>query len=99
MHRRLALASVMALVLASIARSEQRIEFNRDVRPILADHCFACHGPDSKQRQGDLRLDTAEAASPNREGGAVVVAGHPEQSELWRRITAADLSPHGPSCS
>src|SRR5438105_1520393 len=86
-------ASVFHLALAvSVAATEmtRTIEFNRDVRPILADHCFACHGPDARQRKADLRLDTPETGNPQREGGPVVVARHPEKSELWRRINSTD---------
>ncbi len=66
------------------------IEFNRDVRPILADHCFACHGPDARQRQADLRLDTGESADPKRQANGVVVAGKTEASELFLRVTSTD---------
>ncbi len=61
-----------------------RLDFNRDVRPILSDACFACHGPDARKRKGDLRLDTEQ-------GRGVVVPGKPAESELFRRITATDL--------
>ena len=88
-----ALLLVMSDVVAAASPS---IEFNRDVRPILADRCFQCHGPDAKQRQGDLRLDTADAASAERKGGPVVVAGQPERSELWRRINSSDADERMP---
>lgn len=65
---------------------EQVVLYNRDIRPILADHCFACHGPDSASRQAGLRLDQREAAI---ESGALV-AGDPEASELIRRINLPD---------
>lgn len=85
---------------ASAAVAEEplpaKIEFNRDVRPILADHCFGCHGPDEKQRQGELRLDTAEGLSAERGSGPVVIAGQPEKSELIRRITSADADERMP---
>jgi hypothetical protein len=73
-----------------------QIEFNRDVRPILSDHCFQCHGPDARQRQGELRLDVANGAAAGRDGGPVVVAGQPDQSELFRRITSADAAERMP---
>jgi len=66
------------------------IEFNRDIRPILSDKCFACHGPDPAAREADLRLDTEETAKEDRGGYAAVVPGDLEQSELVRRITSAD---------
>jgi mono/diheme cytochrome c family protein len=62
--------------------SESAIVYNRDVRPILADHCFACHGPDSASRQADLRLDRRDDAMAS----TAFVAGDPGKSELIRRI-------------
>lgn len=61
-----------------------KLEFNRDVRPILSDACFACHGPDKAKRKADLRLDTAEG------GKGVVVPGKPDESELIKRIVSHD---------
>lgn len=66
------------------------LEFNRDIRPILADKCFACHGFDAKKREADLRLDTADGAVGESGGPVAIVPGDPESSELWRRITADD---------
>ncbi|MFO0867985.1 MAG: PSD1 and planctomycete cytochrome C domain-containing protein [Pirellulales bacterium] len=65
------------------------VSFVRDVRPILAQHCFACHGPDEEQRAGDLRLDTREGLTAPRDGHPAVVARQPADSELWRRVTAS----------
>src|SRR5688572_24570704 len=98
MPRRVPIGFVPLLLLLVLCASaaEPSVEFNRDVRPILADHCFQCHGPDANQRQADLRLDMPEAAAANREGGPVVVAGQPDQSELWRRITSADADERMP---
>jgi hypothetical protein len=63
------------------------VDFDRDVRPILSDNCFACHGPDQGRRKAGLRLDTREGLFGEGDE-AVVVPGHPERSELFRRVTA-----------
>ena len=69
-------------ILAPAADAGPAVEFNRDVRPILADACFACHGPDKAKRKAGLRLD--------REAKDVVIPGQPDASELFRRISSAD---------
>ncbi len=68
----------------------QPVEFNRDVRPILSNSCFVCHGPDTKRRKGDLRLDVEEDAFADRGGYRLLVPGKIDQSELYRRIAAKD---------
>ena len=68
----------------------REIRFNRDVRPILSDKCWACHGPDEKTRQADLRLDTDEGAKTVRDGHAAIVPGDLAKSELVRRIHSTD---------
>src|SRR5262249_32888016 len=70
--------------------AEPPVSFTRDVRPILADHCFACHGPDQARRKANLRLDTAEGAFAERKGSRAIVPGSLDRSELYRRITAED---------
>src|SRR5437899_1932083 len=72
------------------------IEFNRDIRPILADNCFACHGPDKNQRKADLRLDGEEFARADRGGYQAIAQGQPEKSELYRRIIAEDVKERMP---
>ena len=64
-----------------------RLRYNRDVRPILADNCFACHGPDSAARKAGLRLDKFADAAMDRGGHAAIVKGKPAASELIRRVT------------
>ena len=67
------------------------VTFNRDVRPILADNCYACHGPDRNRRKRGLRLDREEVAKAALPSGQVaIVPGSPEGSELFRRITDPD---------
>jgi len=75
------------------AASARRIDFSRDIRPILSDKCFACHGPDAPNNKSPLRFDTeAHAFADLGEGRQAIVRGHPEQSELVRRITAENES-------
>lgn len=65
------------------------VDFQRDVRPILADHCLACHGPDAATRKGGLRLDQrATALKGGRSGLAAIVPGQPGRSELLRRVSS-----------
>src|SRR5262245_60222226 len=68
------------------------VDFNRDIRPILSDKCFACHGPDEKHRKAKLRLDVEKSA---KDSGAIV-PGKPTESALIERITAEDASERMP---
>src|SRR5215213_5549708 len=63
----------------------QKVDFNRDVRPILADHCFQCHGPDTAKRKANLRLDVDPSAQ--KRDHPIIVPGKTTESELIRRIT------------
>src|SRR5687767_1899178 len=89
------LVMAAAAVLASASRVSAQVpgtvEFNRDVRPILSDKCFACHGFDPKTRKGGVRLDTAEGATVGKDGKpGSVVPGDLSKSELWARINSPD---------
>ena len=72
------------------ARADSRIDYNRDIRPILSENCYACHGPDPKARKADLRLDLKEDAFRDRSGFFVIAAGDPASSELLERIATDD---------
>ncbi len=72
------------------ANAAEKISFNRDIRPILSDKCFHCHGPDSKTREADLRLDTREGLLSEIDDIFPVVPGHPEKSELLIRVRSTD---------
>ena len=66
------------------------LDFNRDIRPILSDNCFACHGPDEKARKAKLRLDTEEGAFAVTDGQSPIVPGRSGASELIKRVTNTD---------
>ena len=67
-----------------------RLAFNDHVRPILADKCYACHGPDPEDRAADLRLDTEEGAFADLGGYRAITPGDPEESEIFWRIESEE---------
>jgi len=83
-------AAWLSLLLAPVVSVRGGVDFALQVRPILSENCFACHGPDEAQRQGKLRLDTKEGALGDRGGYPVIVAGDPESSELLVRVTTEE---------
>lgn len=86
------LLSVAFVIVTSVRTTVAvEIDFNRDVRPIISDNCFACHGFDKGTRKGDLRLDRREAATEDRGGYAVIVPGKPDESALIERVASTDL--------
>ena len=94
-----AIGAILALVsLAGAARAgdEGRVRYDRDVRPILSDRCFLCHGQDAAKRAADLRLDKAEEAYKDREGLHALAPKDLAGSELWSRINSADPDEHMP---
>ena len=92
----LALIASPRFALAAETSSPKPLDFNRDIRPILSENCFQCHGFDEKSRQADLRLDMPESALVKHDDVTAIVPGHPEQSELWRRVTSSDESEQMP---
>jgi len=88
--RRFHLLLSFLLLAATLSAAEPGPSFNRDIRPILSDKCFTCHGPDKEARKAGLRLDTEAGATADREGLRAVVPGQPAASELIKRINATD---------
>ena len=88
------LAWILVVTLPAMAAgttAPSDIDFNRDIRPILSEKCFSCHGPDAGQRQASLRLDTADGISAERSGKEpVVVPGSARRSSLYQRISSPD---------
>ena len=82
---------ILTLLLGAKGLAAPPVDFQRDVQPILAEHCVLCHGADPKQRKAKLRLDVRESAIKGGSSGeAAIVPGQPEKSELFRRISSHD---------
>jgi hypothetical protein len=78
--------ALLSLVLAASGAAADPVRYSRDIRPILAEHCFACHGPDGAARKAKLRLDVRDVAV----AGGAVVPGKPDESKLVARVFSAD---------
>lgn len=88
---RLSIAGMMLLMVSNSSprtQAQEKLEYNRDIRPILAENCFSCHGPDSAARKARLRLDQRDAAIQSE----AIIPSHPEKSSLVERIFAKDAA-------
>jgi len=92
----LALALIRTLAGAPAESATKPVDFDREIRPILSDTCFACHGPDEKQRMAKLRLDTKDGIFADRGGYQVIVPGKAAESQLYQRVSAGDKAKRMP---
>jgi hypothetical protein len=101
MRRLLSLIGSLALFAMPVPAQQPRpdsatIEFNRDIRPILSDTCYTCHGPAKNARKGGLRLDTEAGAFADLGGYHAVIPGNLKESELWQRVSAKNAKERMP---
>ena len=78
------------LLLPDLCVADPSILFNRDIRPLLSDRCFHCHGPNEHDRQAGLRLDQADGPEGAVDGAEAIAPGDPDESEVWHRINSED---------
>src|SRR6266481_6445304 len=87
MEHRSAIVAALLVVSDVGANAGQSVDFDRDIRPIFSDRCFACHGPDQKQRMANLRLDIKDGGAYSTRGSyQLVVPGDTAKSRLYQRI-------------
>ena len=88
----LVLSSSSQPLIALAFPGHAKVDYQSDVRPLLSDKCFQCHGPDAATRTADLRLDRREGLFGHRPNGAPVIPGDPESSLVFQRITHTDAA-------
>ena len=81
---------ILLLLMSGVTAKEKKVDFDRDIRPILSDNCFHCHGPDAKNRKAKLQLNTFELATAERKRGAAIVPGDSSVSDLIKRMITND---------
>ena len=81
---------ILLLLTVGLSAKEKKIDFDKDIQPILSDKCFHCHGPDAKKREAKLRLDTFEAAIAKRKKGAAIIPGNAMGSAIIKRMITDD---------
>jgi hypothetical protein len=95
-RRTIAAAALVLWAVPAFAGPPPAVSFNRDVRPILSENCFQCHGPDAARRKAGLRLDTREGSTAALDAGRAVVPGDPAASLLLQRVVSADAGERMP---
>ncbi len=88
--RTLGAVAILTGICGKVYSAPAELRFNRNIRPILAENCFPCHGFDEAARKAGLRLDDAEEAYRSRDGVTPIVPGSPDSSEVWFRITSME---------
>ena len=83
--------AVTVLLVASLGFADERVSYLRDIKPILSDSCYTCHGPDEAAREADMRLDLRDSALRH-----AIVAGNPSKSKMFQRITSEDVDERMP---
>ena len=80
----------LCLTIPPLASAKPSVDFTKDVRPLLSEYCFHCHGPDKSTREANLRLDTQEGAFKDLGDYSAIVPGQPDESELVFRLHSKD---------
>ena len=78
------------LAFATVGRADETVSFNKDIRPVLSENCYNCHGPDVNHRKADRRLDTLDGMLADHDGVKAIVPGSLTNSEVWRRVSTED---------